>query len=103
MGLTFAAGAGISDAATAGNGDGLSNVEAERSQQARGGVQIAEARQLGIHGHFHRAAARLRRLAGAVDVRRARCQLRGARRLLRCLGICRSGCRRYDRHRHREN
>ncbi|KAF7138878.1 hypothetical protein RHSIM_Rhsim07G0103300 [Rhododendron simsii] len=97
MGVTFAAVAGDKIAA-AGEENGLSDVDAEGLQQARGVVQVAEALHLVRHGLFQRAAARRGRRAGAVYVSRAGCQLRGARRL----GVRQSGCHRH-RHRRREN
>lgn len=96
MGMTYAAGAG-DDVAPAGDEDGLTDVDADRRQQARGGVQSAEAWHLVFHGLCHCAAARLRQRAGEVNVQRARCQGRGARR--QRLGIRHSGCHHHHRHR----
>lgn len=100
MGLTFAAGAGDKFAA-AREENGLSDVDAEGFQQARGGVQVAEALHLVRHGLFQRVAARRGRRAGGVYVFRAGGQLLGARRRL---GVRQSGCHRHrHRHRRREN
>lgn len=95
MGMTYAAGAG-DDVAPAADEDGLTDVDADRRQQARGGVQSAEAWHLVLHGLCHWVAARLRRRAGEVNVRRARFQGRGTRQRL---GIRHSGCHRHHRHR----
>lgn len=99
MGVTFAAVA-CDKIAAAGEVNGLGDVDAEGFQQARGGVQVAEALHLVRHGLFQRAAARRGRRAGGVYVFRAGYQLLGARRRL---GVRESGCHRRHRHRRREN
>lgn len=90
--MTYAAGAG-DDVAPAGDENGLTDADADRRQQARGGVQSAEAWHLVLHGLCHWATARLRQRAVEVNVLHARCQGRGARR--QRLGI------RHRHHRHR--